>query len=536
MRGAREQLRAERPARRLGACVGLLVLLLNGGGCSGGGPDYALRDQMARGEFGYARGRAVAQRGSGRELLPLLNLGMANLADGLAPESEAVFGEVYEILRMRDVNAGSRLASRVMYEGVTYFKGEPFEQALAYCAVAVQRASIGDFDNCRAAAISSLDLLDEYDAFRGRSPAPPSGFAYAVQRNGFALGYALAGIGAFGMGRGEEAEDYLRRAAEINPDLGDISGALRQGANTIFIVDAGLGPVKDDVGGAAVFLARTPGDDRRIEARVSHGTGGRYAQALDVNLLSRRYSWDELRTARGVKRAVGEGLVIGGAVVASTSDDDEAKLAGLAMILAGALTQISSSADLRQVDTFAQRTYIVPVSVEGPGTSVELEVLGGRGSGVTLVGLSPPRGALQVRYVRLPMGEARWAREGRLLYHPDGIDEPVPGDDLPYILGGRDVRTPSHDVLADYQRAGNLAGLTLADLMEMYRAEGIRVGTDGAGGRIGRHVLEGGTWLFTPQAGTVGHTRLFTRPAPPYRPRSALVRDWIATHPRRADE
>lgn len=523
-----------RSRRRCAAWLGSLVLAL--GGCAGSGPDYALRDQMARGEFGLARGRVVGQAGGDRDLLPLLNLGMVNLADGLAPESEAIFNQVYEILRLRDVNANTRLASRVVHEGVSYFKGEPFEQALAYCAIAVQKASIGDFDNCRAAAISSLELLDEYDAYRGLSPGVPTGYSYAVQRNGFALGYALAGIGALGMGRTEEAADYLRRASDLNPDLADLADALRQGANTVFIVDAGLGPVKDEVGGEAIFLARTPGDDRRIEARVSQGVGGRYAQALDVNPFSRRYSWDELRVARGVKRAVGEGLVIGGAVVAGTADDDEAKLAGLAMILAGALTQLSSQADLRQVDTFAQRTYLVPVRIDAPGAMVELEIMGGRGSGIALAGLAPPREALQVRYVRLPLGMPPWGREGRLTFRPDGVYEAVPGDDLPYILGGRDVRTPTHEVLADYQRAGNLVGLTLADLLEMYRAEGIRIGTSGSGGRIGRHVLEGGSWLYTPQAGTVGHTRLFTRPAPPYRPRSSLVREWISRNTPRADD
>jgi hypothetical protein len=71
--------------------------------------------------------------------------------------------------------------------------------------------------------------------------------------------------------------------------------------------------------------------------------------------------------------------------------------------------------------------------------------------------------------------------------------------------------------------------MTVLDLNDLYRAEGINIG---AGRSIDlesprnlafRHVLRGGRGLFTPLPDSLGYKRLMYTEAPTYRPRSEEV-------------
>lgn len=527
------KLRRGGPARRAGGLglvrAGGLGVLLMLGGCSTSTYDGRLVHHVRTGEFGLARGHlnhlASANPGQARQLLSHLNLGVVNLADGLASEAEEPFQRAYEILRLRDINAGTRLTAAITYEGVRYFKGEPFEQAMAYCYIALQKAAIGDYDNCRAAANAALELLDEFDSFRGTTDPVPQGFSYAVYRNQFALAYLLSAIGNLGMGRQDEAEDFIARVTLINPSLGGLARALLDPSfNTVLVIDAGAGPRKVAMGDGGVgFISSERGTNRPIDVFVNGITAVSAPPAANLDALAQRYSWDELRAARQAKEAIGTGLVIGGAVIATQSRDDEARLAGLAMIAAGLIASAMATPDLRQVDIFPQRVYIVPLRIESPGSTIQI-AFGGQAV-LTIPSIDPPSHTerLKVRSVRLPASVA-WVAGDQVLYANDGYGGYVPGQSLPYILGGTCVRMPTHALLAEYQRAGYLTGMTLGELLELYRLEGIRLGTDGSGGRVGGHVLEGGSWLYTPQDGTAGYARLFGRTHRPYRPKSEAVR------------
>ena len=159
---------------------------------------------------------------------------------------------------------------------------------------------------------------------------------------------------------------------------------------------------------------------------------------------------------------------------------------------------------------------------------------------MVLTALAPPRGpGAQVRYVRLVPGMVRrpkqfplaawqssgspqWATSGKIHYHND-VCRAEKGVTLPYILGGHCVRRPTGEVLKDYQDAGYLQDMTLEQLVELYKIEGIQTGP-GEKGQIGKHVLEGGDSLVGPLPGTVGFSRLFGRVHPPYTPKSEPVR------------
>jgi hypothetical protein len=70
---------------------------------------------------------------------------------------------------------------------------------------------------------------------------------------------------------------------------------------------------------------------------------------------------------------------------------------------------------------------------------------------------------------------------------------------------------------------------TIADLLDLYQAEGILIGSgmesrpDIAKNPSFRHVLEGGTGLFTPHPQSMGYKRIMCTRQPPYRPTSAIA-------------
>lgn len=245
---------------------------------------------------------------------------------------------------------------------------------------------------------------------------------------------------------------------------------------------------------------------------------------------------------------IGQGLVATGAVVAATADDDQAQLVGLGLILAGLATSATASADTRHNELLPQRVYVAAVDVAEPDSAVRIEAGGRESASMTLLGVDPPSGErFQLRYVRMnaPGALPRWASSKQVYYRSDSYDgalalldsggssggygegsswDAEPLGDLPYILGGQDVSTPTHEALARYQAAGYLRGFTLSDLMNLYREERITLTTEEQGGAAARHILEGGSSLVAPLAGTAGFARLFQTPHPAYRARSELVR------------
>jgi hypothetical protein len=194
------------------------------------------------------------------------------------------------------------------------------------------------------------------------------------------------------------------------------------------------------------------------------------------------------------------------------------------------LLKATSQADTRHLELLPQRTYIVPVNITSRGSVVTLQVQGDPGSRMVLAAVSPPEDGerLQLRYVRLSNGRGgapAWATSGRIVYANDATEERVAGDGLPFILGGRCVRTPSAETMARYHGAGNLTNMTASDLENLYREEGITLRWEDNVGRSRKHILEGGDTLVAPEAGTAGYARLFGQEHPAYRPRSKAVRE-----------
>jgi hypothetical protein len=259
--------------------------------------------------------------------------------------------------------------------------------------------------------------------------------------------------------------------------------------------------------------------------------------ATDLNRMARSHRWNNLEDVRLIKSTLGDVLVAGGIAVAASGADDKddddrasAIIAGAAIAGLGELLQAGSAADVRHAEFFPQRIFVVPVQLGQGVSSVTLQVENDARSKVVLSGLTPPQGdRLQLRYVRVPVWGDAWQRAGEMVYANDFWSQRVAGDELPYIFGGACVSRPSGAVLQRYQSAGQLTGLTLTDLENLYRAEGITWTVEDQQGRMLRHVLDGGTSLVPALPGTLGYQRLFGQRHQAYEPRSEELKAALAS-------
>lgn len=528
-------------------------------GCqSSGGPDVS--NHVAIGELGTARAivaeNLTKDRGNQRYLLDRMTLSLVTLYDGYPRVAQPHFEEVYDVLRTQGVNADKTIDSVVFYEGVKFWKGEPFEQAMAMLMYGLQQAQLGQWDNLRAASAASLFSLKDWTgeepaitidtdaiaerarvreaaAARGEDPdeaerrAAAADKGYAVVDSDFTLGYLMHGIASQQLGRIDEASDYFRAALKLNGGIEPVVKRLVSGRyNTVLVVGYGLGPSKEATGpdGAVeVFTPRLRSDNAPLYVT---GPGEKKRQAAwvtDVNRMATSYLWRNGEDARVIKSYIGTGMTIAGAaVLAHGVDNDSAGTAavGAGMILAGLLTKASSQADLRYVRVLPQRVYVVPLTVTEPNTKVRLQV-GARGdSKLWLHGLQPPDGRrAALRYVHLPRvtWRASWVGSEQLV-HGNDVTGPVQARPWPYPLGGRDARVPTPQTLNQWRAAhpgSELDRLTPTQLESAYRDAGI-TWDPASPEALGKHLLEGGSFLRPPMAGTTGFSRLFAQEHPPF--------------------
>lgn len=517
------------------AVLGAGVLL---GGCSSPyQADARVLGLVSRGEFGRAREVLYTQTPPSGKLTDLLDAtkkGMMALADGLPDAAESDFEAVFNTLRTQGLNADRTTESIFVNEqGTRIWKGEPFEQAMAYMAIAEGDASRGDWGNARASAENALFHLREY------GDTSDDKVRYTSVESTFALGYLLHGIAALEMQRREEAEESLGKAVASRPDLADLTKTLLDGRyDTVLVVDYGLGPRREAVGDGGVGVAyspRTASDAGRVRVEAG-GSAWWFAQACDVNAMSRDARWQSLESIRRFKQGLGQVMMLGGAVLASTGgtrgDDDVARLsAGLGLLALGAIAQANAQADTRHNELLPQRVYVAAFELGGWRGPVRVAVEGHAGGRMTLLGLGTRGPGEHVfRYVRLPLESVDWADAPEALYGNDATG-PVDGPTLPWVLGGRDARFPTPAVALDYEHAGlDVGGIgdTLGEVKELYRQEGIKLFPMDDVRLVTGHIFEGGHSLYTPLPGTTGFTRLFAREHGEYRPVGEQARALLA--------
>jgi hypothetical protein len=533
-------------------------------------PDRGIERQVYQGEFG----RASATLSATLEKVPTrrtylydrMELAMLDLADGRPEIATQTVDEVFDVLRTQGMNQDRTVACFVTTEKLgKFWKGEPFEQAMMFTYIAMQKAMSNEWDNARAASLSSLFMLTDFglnqegnrksaqeitkaaaqrekEARKNKEDVPDGVSAgYTPADTDFALGYLMAGIsnavlGAADPDRAREADEQYAKALEVNAGLQSVVDALQPNRyNTILIVDYGLGPTKYRYGMDGVYsgFAQRRGfysGDEPLHVTVNgrQAATSDYPPVCDLNTMAADHRWNNLEQLRVAKSYIGTGMVVGGAVASYFNS-----YAGYGVGAVGAAMKASAKADITYCPIMPQRVYVAPILVTDPGTTLDLQAGDDVNSHLVLVDLSPPQPPqrVQLRYVRLVPGPPlpAWATSGQMLYDNDFAHCPADPTPLPYILGGHCVCRPSHEVLLRYQQAGFLQGLTLERLGDLYRAEGIKLeeaGSDAARG--GAHVLEGGASLECPLPGTTGYARLFGQEHPAYRPKSKEVSELAA--------
>ena len=532
--------------------MAMVVLLSTVTGCEVGPLPYDLHYAIGVNQLGRARvelARKMQDKVEERDyLLDRLELAIVLLADGYPHVAEPIFARIYDILRTQGINQDKTVASVVLNEDVKFWKGEPFEQALAMHYIGLNHAMTGGWDNLRAATLGAMfhlrdfgtdeggKRLDNVDLVRNAADRGDDYLSdgYVPVRSNFTLAYLLNGIANQQMGRPLEAQERFQQVLQLDSNLAPLIETLRRDHyNAVFVVDFGIGPRKFGTGpdqAIAKFIARTQSDDQPIIGSVD-AEEVEYAPVCDVNALANDHMWNNLEDVRLAKSTVGRALLVGGLVAADygiAEDDATVAVAGGVAVAAGAVAAAGAHADTRFCRVMPQRVYVVPVRIHDPESRIVLQLRDEPQSRLVLADLTPPAPGetALLRLVRLVTGFANapsWAQSGVVYYSNDAAQSPGTGGNLPFILGGRCVRTPSYQTLQAYHDAGRLRDITLSQLESLYRNERI-TWRPTADGIINFHVLEGGRSLIAPLPGTVGYARLFGQLHAPYEPKSAPVR------------
>ncbi|MFN0012230.1 MAG: hypothetical protein ACKVS8_11375 [Phycisphaerales bacterium] len=518
------------------------------------------------GDFGRARAatlnRATEDRTDRSFMLDRMKVLTMAMADGVPEAARPVADDLYAFLRTQGVNAQNTLPTVFFGEGASrIYKGEPFEQALTLALIATLDASEGDWGNARAAANNALFQVRDFSKTLGSDSgsavsdrlrllqAAPGNDARSLeqlatpQTSDFEIGYALRAIASRQLGETADMDEALTQLVKVAPRLDGLAAQIKGGNyNTVLVVDSGTGPQKIATGpdGAIAAFRRTaPQDDAPLRvsiggAAAAQGASESFPLVTDIDRLALDLRWNNLEDLRLAKSTIGTGLLVGGTVLAGSSNDQGTQLAGLGLILAGVLSKATAAADTRHNELLPQRTHIALLTLND-AAPIHLSIEGPAPASLILTGLGPPTtrgGVVQLRYVRLPADRSAWAESGAIRYSNDrappteasATTAPAADLSLPYILGGRCVRTPNEQVLSDYQGAGHLSGFTLNDLLDLYKEEGIDIVGRSNDPQVGRHILEGGRFLYTPLAGTTGFARLYGEVHRAYQPKSNRVR------------
>lgn len=477
-------------------------------------------------------------------------LGMASLADGDLAEAEQALGRSFELLSTAGLNKDRTAAAVFVHEGVKIWKGEPFEQALTYHYVSTLYALMNDWENARAAAANSLFRLTDFGADQNaetlaRQAAKDAKYldrGYTAVDTNFALGFLMQAIGA-DLSGGAGSDDLFNAAIEINSGLEPIVETLRtRDYDTLLIVDYGKGPTKMAYGPDDALVRFAPQDQTTAELEITAG-GQRLINApmvCNVNEMAADHRWNNLEDVRRAKSLIGTGLLYGGLITTAYGadrHDSGVALAGLAAMGAGLLTKAGAKADTRYCEFVPQAIYIAPVYL-GSAADLRISVPGDPKSLVILDDVQPGTpGKPRTIYLRIlgPGSPApTWLTQRKPAYSNDETGVFTGDDGFPWILGGRDVSTPSRAALDAYRANGFLHDFTIHDLREMYASEDVLIGS-GMENRPGakknpsyRHVLEGGTGLFTPHPYSMGYKRIMCGSHEPYRPKSDLTRNAAA--------
>lgn len=505
--------------------------------------------------------RYSIDRQSPEIILDNLRLAVAAIHDGAFFEAEQALLRAYPYMVTGTVNSKNRQdAATFSYEGLKVWKGEPFEQAMAWYYQTILQMISGDWENARAMSRNLLFTLvdfakaDTVDQAMQKAESPEWFDENAQQvESDLVMGYLLSGIAEYWQDQPVDADANFDYALTLAPHLKTLIEQLRIGNyNTLILIEAEPGPRKIPQGNYNEYFTYLPKPSKIPEALLVTDKNGNSIipdnstknrlDIVDTWTLAQHPRWWSLRSLRETKRVLGDVLTMAGtgAVVYGTnSNDDNSKdkalIGGILAILAGQALATSSQADLRYFDALPRTVYMVPLNLNPERHALRFS-LPDLELDVVRHDIMPGQNTPAVYVVRLEPNpnidksqNDIYAKLNQPVIHPNDHTGPIPGT-YPYILGGTCVCTPSYEVLENYQASGYLRNYTLENLLDLYRYEGIifeprPLASDTVD--TYRHILDGGKLLYTPIPGSAGYERLTYQPAKPYEPKSDQLKQLI---------
>lgn len=552
------------------AIVGVAVALT---GCSSYKADASLMNAMSAGEFGVAREKSIQsmpKRARDKSyLLGQQKLIHSSMADGVLRSVEPEIDTMYDLLRTQGANKGKGIASFFTTEsGATIWKGEPFEQAIMYSYIAAFDGLQGDWGNVRASAANSIFLIRDFskllenkaselnkDDQDGSSAQEfPSqleereAIIRALDDQGkdsesdeegldlvesdFEIGYLLQAVASDQLYGVSAANEHLVKLQHISSRFNSMAQTIRNGKyNTVVLVSYGLGPEKYGDGMDKVIEMYRPRTESGFQKLfvTTKGIRSSFPVGTDINRLAQDTRWTNMEGLRRAKSVMGTAAVGAGAAVMAYSDSADEALAGAAIMVIGAIMKASSAADVRHCEIIPQRLYLVLLDIPaGKHQRVEFEIDGIPSTKIIIPFVSGPESKgdrAAFHYLRLSEGSQTWRTNPQVRYAFDGAA--MSESTLPWIMGGRCLRTPNARLMDEYYKAGLPRDILLQDLIDIYHDEGIVIADLDLGMSIGRHIAEGGTALYTPTLSSTGFTRIFFQDHSPYIPRSSRLKELV---------
>jgi tetratricopeptide (TPR) repeat protein len=313
----------------------------------------------------------LADRKDEHYVLNNLRLASAAQLSGDGPTQERALLRAYDLMNASAVNdAGRRFAAVAFDEKLRVWRGEPFERAVANLQLAMIYYGRGDYDNARGGFENALFKLDAYDESNDRRSANEF-------ESDFAAALLMLGRTWRHLGRDDEAERYLQRLRQSRPELGELAGQMADlNRNVLVYVETGFAPrkVADGMDGATLSFYPRPGQTGAPPVVRVSANGRAISDAMtatfDTVWMAQQRRWQDIDTVRATKSVIGTGLIVAGAgttLYGADRRDQGAAIAGIGMILAGALLKASSEADTRVWEMCPRAGFLVPIYVP-PGT------------------------------------------------------------------------------------------------------------------------------------------------------------------------
>lgn len=337
-----------------------------------------------------------------------LRLASAAMAAGDRDLAEQAFLRAYEVLNATRVNSAGRQTAAVVFdEKFRIWRGEPFERAVANFQLGVLYYSLGDYNNARGAFENALFKLRDY----GDGDQPER---FTELENRFPAALVMLGRTWLKLGRDDLAAASFRQLLESDSSYqATVSQLSSLSNNVLLVIDVGYAPrkVQDGPDGAVLSFFPSPASAGRIP-RPRIIVDGQLLQdgatpLYDTVVMAADRRWQSIDTIRLSKSLIGTGLIAAGAGTTAygiNKDDQGAALAGVGMMIAGALLKASSRADTRTWEAAPRTTFVIPVTLPPGEHDLTIELpdaahLTQRWQGI----VAPPQGEA-VYYFRLQRG------------------------------------------------------------------------------------------------------------------------------------